>query len=919
VVVIQNIAVQLDATGNVAITASQINNGSSDACGIATMALDVLSFTCANVGANTVNLTVTDVNGNSATAPAIVTVQDVTAPVVVTQNITVQLDAAGSVTITPGQIDNGSSDACGVATMALDITTFDCSNIGAANTVVLTVRDVNGNSATGTAIVNIQDTTAPVVLTQDITLLLNASGNATITTAQIDNGSSDTCGAVGLSLDITAFDCSDVGPNTVTLTATDANGNVATGTAIVTVVDPVTPVVVTQNITVPLDASGNIVITPVQIDNGSSDACGIATRALDITAFDCSDIGTPTMVTLTVTDVNGNISTGTAMVTVVDVTPPVVVAQDITIQLDTTGNTMITAADIDNGSYDNCGIASMSIDVTSFDCSNIGVPKYVALTVTDIHGNSATATGSAIVTIIIEDVTPPVIITQDITIQLDATGHASITADQIENGSYDACGVQGYSLDVTAFDCSDLGANTVNLSVTDNSNNTGSAPATVTVQDVTAPVVVTQNITVQLDATGTAVITPAQINNGSTDACGIATFALDVNTFDCSNIGIPNTVVLTATDASGNSATGTAIVTVQDITPPVLVLQNIQAFLDGTGHVTITPADLDNGSYDNCAIASMSININTFSCEDYGSNPVIVTATDTSGLTSSATAYVNVTDDLPPVVITQNITVELGPIGTGAIIPPMIDNGSTDNCGILGLTLDITDFNCSNIGANTVMFTVYDIHNNSATAPAQVTVVDVLAPTVHTFPVILQLDATGNASVTPAQVDHGSTDNCGIANMTLDISTFTCADIGTNVVTLTVTDVNGNVASATGVVMVEEHVPPTVITQPYTAILDMDGNAVITSADVDNGSFDNCGITVMHLDKTDFTCADIGVNEVILTVFDTAGNSAFKPALVTVVDDVDPIAIAQDITLSLNGNGEVTIDPSDIDNGSTDN
>ena len=49
------------------IAASQINNGSIDACGIASLTLNNNSFTCANVGINPVVLTVTDVNGNAAT------------------------------------------------------------------------------------------------------------------------------------------------------------------------------------------------------------------------------------------------------------------------------------------------------------------------------------------------------------------------------------------------------------------------------------------------------------------------------------------------------------------------------------------------------------------------------------------------------------------------------------------------------------------------------------------------------------------------------------------------------------------------------------------------------------------------------------------------------------------------------------
>jgi hypothetical protein len=46
-------------------------------------------------------------------------------------------------------------------------------------------------------------------------------------------------------------------------------------------------------------------------------------------------------------------------VTVEDTVPPVAICQDITVQLDATGNTSITPADVDNGSNDACGIASL--------------------------------------------------------------------------------------------------------------------------------------------------------------------------------------------------------------------------------------------------------------------------------------------------------------------------------------------------------------------------------------------------------------------------------------------------------------------------------------------------------------------------------------------------------------------------------
>jgi len=111
--------VQLDANGQATIKPAQINNTSTDNCTIATYVLDITAFDCTNAGANTVTLTVTDVNGNTASNTAVVTVEDVLAPIVLTQNITVELDANGHTTITPAQINNASTDNCAIATYTL--------------------------------------------------------------------------------------------------------------------------------------------------------------------------------------------------------------------------------------------------------------------------------------------------------------------------------------------------------------------------------------------------------------------------------------------------------------------------------------------------------------------------------------------------------------------------------------------------------------------------------------------------------------------------------------------------------------------------------------------------------------------------------------------------------------------------------
>ncbi|MCZ4410798.1 hypothetical protein O3Q51_18420, partial [Cryomorphaceae bacterium 1068] len=141
----------------------------------------------------------------------------------------------------------------------------------------------------------------------------------------------------------------------------DATGNEATCTAQVTVEDNIAPeALCAGSLEVQLDAFGNANITANDIDAGSNDACGIASLSIDQTSFDCSTIGDNT-VTLTVTDVNGNVSDCTTVVTVLDGVAPTAVCQDITVQLDADGEATLLPADIDGGSADNCSVESLSI------------------------------------------------------------------------------------------------------------------------------------------------------------------------------------------------------------------------------------------------------------------------------------------------------------------------------------------------------------------------------------------------------------------------------------------------------------------------------------------------------------------------------------------------------------------------------
>ena len=101
-------------------------------------------------------------------------------------------------------------------------------------------------------------------------------------------------------------------------------------------------------------------------------------------------------ITWTYNDGNGGVSTQTQSVVVNDNVPPVCITKDITITVSGSGNTTITTNDIDNGSSDNCGISTMSLDQSVFTTSDIGI-KIVTLTVIDNKGNSSDTTAQVTV------------------------------------------------------------------------------------------------------------------------------------------------------------------------------------------------------------------------------------------------------------------------------------------------------------------------------------------------------------------------------------------------------------------------------------------------------------------------------------------------------------------------------------------
>jgi hypothetical protein len=422
--------------------------------------------------------------------------------------------------------------------------------------------------------------------------------------------------------------------------------------------------------------------------------------------------------------------------------------------------------------------------------------------------SSASGCDSIITTHVFADTTAPTLITQNITVYLDANGLATIAANQIDNGSFDNCGIDSISLDIAAFSCADTGNNIVQVTATDFSGNVSNSTATVTVLDTNAPLVSTQNITLYLDQNGSASLTATDVDNGTSDNCGVQSISISQLTFDCSNTGT-NTLIFSAVDIHGNSASDLVEIIVLDTISPTILVQSDTIYLNQNGTANISLADIDAGSFDNCGIANSMIFPNSFSCAHANTlQTIYCSVTDSSGNNAATSVQVFIADTLAPVISTDSMVAYLDQSGNASISTSDLISNISDNCGVDSVWLDTNAFDCTAANSyQTVFAFAIDGSNNVSSMMTQVLVLDTITPIVNAVSnITVYLDANGNASLTPADVENGSTDNCGIANQQLSQASFDCADQGMNEATYTVADLSGNTSSTMVVVNVIDNI-----------------------------------------------------------------------------------------------------------------
>lgn len=509
-------------------------------------------------------------------------------------------------------------------------------------------------------------------------------------------------------------------------------------------------------------------------------------------------------VSIFATDGSLNANTCTFTVNKVDNTAPNITCPGTITQAAGSGTCAATVTYTTPSGTDNC--AGVTTTLTAGQASGSSFPVGTTTNTfraTDASGNSTTCSFNVVIT----DGQPPAITCPGNITQAAATGTCSATVTFTAPTGTDNC--SGATTTQTAGQPSGtsfpVGVTTNTFRVTDASSNSTVCSFTVTVTDNQAPSLTCPSNSTAPQNSGTCIGPINFTMPTASDNCSGATVTQTFGPPNGSTASVGgNSIILQATDASGNTSTCSFIIDILDTElPSITCPPNQTAFTSPTSCDTIVnyPAPV---ATDNCSIAQITLMTGNPSGGQFFIGPTTVTlvAGDLSSNVSSCAFVVTVIDNVPPTALCNNITAYLDANGQAGIAAAQLDGGSTDNCGTIQGTISANSFTCSDIGSNTVTLTVSDTSGNSSTCQSTVTVADTMAPTALCANITLYLDNTGTATIIPPDIDGGSSDNCGSPNLAASQISFTTSDIGTNNVTLTATDPFGNASSCIAVVTV---------------------------------------------------------------------------------------------------------------------
>jgi gliding motility-associated-like protein len=617
--------------------------------------------------------------------------------------------------------------------------------------------------------------------------------------------------------------------------------------------------------------------------------------------------GASTTITLTATDEAGNSNSCNFTLTAIDDTDPQITfcPGDTVIQVNNICNGVVgDYASLGTGT-DNCSsVLVTQSPIAGTVVPDQGVTTLVTLTYADANGNSIQCTLNALTvdTIPVQVVCPP-----DTIIYADANCEAILLDYRGDAVATDNC-ISSGSLIVNQ---SPVAGTTVSSNQVLTITVTGGIPATpATCQfnavfiDTIKPNVICPTPSV-LTLDGSCEVTLPDYTSllGWTDNC---TSMVSAMTFTQSPIGgstLNNntTVIITATDPSGNSKSCSFTQTVIDNTAPILTCPSDQVLnLNSSCFATIPDYTSSLTSIENCfysvdvsytqsPVAGTTLN---------GPATITITGTDESGNEGTCSFNITVQDVTPPsITCPSNTTVAVDASCNYVMSDLSTTTVFADNCTPQGsLTFVQSPIAGTNLstGTQNVQITVTDQAGLQASCSYQLTVADQTAPsitcpgnqniTINSLCEATLADYTGSAIVT---------DNCNsLGQLSISQLPVPGTTISSNTqITVYATDVVGNTSTCNFFALIIDNSAPT-LTCPSNYNVSATPSCDYLVPDMSSlvAFNDNCpsGLTISQ-NPPSGTLITSGAISVLTIVSDGNGNSNSCVTLLTPLDNQAPV------------------------------
>ena len=827
------------------------------------------------IGQTTITCTAADAAGNTATSTGVVTVVDTAGPVLSLSNVQAEATGPAGAPVTyTSSADDAVDGPRPVSCSPLSGSTFP---IG-PTTVSCSSADTRGNVGTGTFVVTVSDTTAPVlVLPGNLTAEATGPGGAAV--AWTASASDAVDGAVSVACNPASGAAFALGATPVACGAADAAGNGAEGGFSVRIVDTTGPAVqYTGPTTVEATGPGgaSVTLTGTATDLVDGDVAASCTTPAGATL----PLGVH-LVTCTAVDAAGNPGTMDVAVAVVDTVAPVVsVPADATVE----------AVGPDGAPH---GFVASAADAVTPDpatsCTADSDSTFplgatvVTCTATDGSGNL----GTARFRVTVVDTTGPTITTPGTVVE-EATGpngavaaFAASATDLVDGAVPVACTPASgatFALGTTMVTCN-----------AEDSRDNQAVPATiaVVVRDTTAPTLLAPpDQTEEASGPGGATVAyPLAVATDAVDTdvevvCSPApgtAFALGTTPVACS-----------ATDDAGNRREVGFAVHVVDTTPPSVTTPPdvVVEATSGAGaaatYATATASDVVDGAVPvDCVQPSGSI-------FPVGTSTVTCTARDRAGNTGSDTFKVTVEDTTAPTVaVPADVVAEAtGPAGAAVSFADASALDLVD--GAMAAPCQPPSGSVFDLGTGIVTCQATDTAGNTGRGSFAVTVRDTTPPTVS-VPADAVAEATGPAGAAVSYPTATATDLVdGAVEATCSNASGATFRLGATIVTCTAVDARGNTGTATFNVTVRDTTAPT-ITAPgdLSAEATGPGGAPVSFAVTATDAVD--GTVAPSCSATSGATFVLGTTTVSCSATDTQGNAAAAAFTITVRDTIAPV------------------------------